>query len=117
MAINGKHTTDNLRAPHVIDEKAWGKEIKTLSKLALVILGEIKALESVDRIKIQSGIDLLSEIRNYEVNLIKLALLHSGGSQQRAAQMLGLSESTLSAKMKRYKITRLPTMKSTNISN
>lgn len=117
MAINGKDTDEYLETPRVRDEKSWSREIKTLSKLALVILGEIKTLESFDRIKIQSGIDLLNEVRNYEINLIKLALLHAGGSQQRAAQMLGLSESTLSAKMKRYKITRVPIMKHTNFSN
>ncbi len=117
MATKGKHITEHTNPLHFIDEKTWGTELKTLSKLALVILGEIKALESVDRIKIQSGIDLLNEVRNFEINLIKLALLHSGGSQQRAAQLLGLSESTLSSKMKRYKITRLPTMKNTGLSD
>lgn len=117
MATNGKHTTEQQNSTRVADEKSWSKELKTLSKLALVVLGEIKALESVDRIKVQSGIDLLSEVRNFEINLIKLALLHSGGSQQRAAQLLGLSESTLSSKMKRYKITRLPSLKNTALSN
>lgn len=117
MATNGKHTTEYPNATRVMDEKSWSSELKTLSKLALVVLGEIKALESVNRIKVQSGIDLLTEVRHFEINLIKLALLHSGGSQQRAAQLLGLSESTLSSKMKRYKITRLPSMKNTNFSN
>ncbi len=117
MTINGKHTTEQPNLAPVADEKTWGSELKTLSKLALVILGEIKALESVNRIKVQSGIDLLSEVRNFEINLIKLALIHSGGSQQRAAQLLGISESTLSWKMKRYKISRLPSLKTTNFSN
>jgi DNA-binding NtrC family response regulator len=117
MATNGKHIIENLNSTRVLDEKSWSKELKTLSKLALVILGEIKALESADRIKVQSGIDLLNEVRNFEINLIKLALVHAGGSQQRAAQLLGLSESTLSSKMKRYKITRLPSLKSTNLPN
>jgi transcriptional regulator with PAS, ATPase and Fis domain len=117
MATNGKSITENLNATPVVDEKLWDNELKTLSKLALVILGEIKALESVNRIKLQNSIDLLSEVRNFEINLIKLALLHSGGSQQRAAQLLGISESTLSWKMKRYKITRLPSLKNSNFSN
>lgn len=117
MTTNVKHTPEQPSLLPVADEKTWSSELKTLSKLALVILGEIKALESVNRIRVQSGIDLLSEVRNFEINLIKLALLHSGGSQQRAAQMLGISESTLSWKMKRYKITRLPSLKNADFSN
>jgi len=100
-----------------MDEKSWSRELRTLSKLALVILGEIKAIESVNRINIGSGIDLSSEVRKFEINLIKMALLHSGGSQLRSAQLLGISESSLSSKMKRHKITRRPSLKNTDFSN
>jgi transcriptional regulator with PAS, ATPase and Fis domain len=110
-------TGEQLSYTYVTDDKSWNQELKTLSKLALVILGEIKALESVNRINVGCGIDLSGEVRSYEINLIKMALLHSGGSQLRAAQLLGISESSLSSKMKRYKITRRPSFKNTDFSN
>jgi transcriptional regulator with PAS, ATPase and Fis domain len=99
-----------------MDEISWSKELKTLSKLALVILGEINALESVNQINVGRGIDLSSEVRNFEINLIKMALLHSGGSQLLSAKLLGISEATLSSKIKRYKITRRPSLKNNYFS-
>jgi DNA-binding NtrC family response regulator len=117
MGIIEKQNGNQPNANRVVDEKSWNKELRTLSKLALVILGEIKALESVNRIRIRSGIDLSNEVRDFEINLIKMALLHTGGSQQHSARLLGISESSLSSKMKRYKISRRASLKNTNFSN
>ena len=40
----------------------------------------------------------------FEMNLIKIALTYTHGSQKEAARMLGLDPTTLSNKVKRYKI-------------
>ena len=53
---------------------------------------------------IERGIDFYEEVARFEIDLIKLALLKSGGNQARAARLLGLKATTLNTKIKIYKI-------------
>lgn len=48
------------------------------------------------------GIDFYREIELYEIELIKRALQRCGGSQRRAAELLGLNPTTLNAKIKHF---------------
>ena len=48
------------------------------------------------------GIDFYREIELYEIELIKRALHRCGGSQRRAAELLGLNPTTLNAKIKHF---------------
>jgi DNA-binding NtrC family response regulator len=50
------------------------------------------------------GVDFYDEVRRFEILLIERALLHSGGSQVRAASLLGLKTTTLNSKIKGYNI-------------
>ena len=50
------------------------------------------------------GVDFYDEVRRFEIILIERALLHSGGSQVRAASLLGLKTTTLNSKIKSYNI-------------
>jgi len=49
-------------------------------------------------------VDFADEVRRFETDLIRWALLHTGGHQRRAARMLNLKVTTLNAKIKRYGI-------------
>ncbi|MGH9831657.1 MAG: sigma-54-dependent transcriptional regulator, partial [Blastocatellia bacterium] len=49
-----------------------------------------------------SGIDLPGVVDDYERSLIETALRQTGGSQTKAAQLLGLRVQTLNMKLKRY---------------
>lgn len=51
-----------------------------------------------------SKIDLALELRRIEVDFIKLALKQCRGKQVEAANLLGMSATTLNSKIKRYKI-------------
>ena len=59
---------------------------------------------------VQRGIDFYDEVRRFEVNLIKQALLYTNGKQKAAAGLLNLNASTLHSKMKFYRI-EVPTMR------
>jgi transcriptional regulator with GAF, ATPase, and Fis domain len=48
---------------------------------------------------------LYDEVRNFEADLIRAALVRTGGNQSRAARLLGVKHTTLNAKIKRYGIT------------
>jgi DNA-binding NtrC family response regulator len=52
------------------------------------------------------GVDFYDEVRRFEILLIERALWHSGGSQVRAASLLGLKTTTLNSKIKGYNIDR-----------
>ena len=50
------------------------------------------------------GVDFYDEVRRFEILLIERALWHTGGSQVRAAALLGLKTTTLNSKIKGYNI-------------
>ena len=50
------------------------------------------------------GVDFYDEVRRFEILLIERALQHTGGSQVRAASLLGLKTTTLNSKIKGYRI-------------
>lgn len=90
--------------------------IKVLKDLALALLqeaqalehdealAEIRALQEGQNLKIEHGINFYDEVRQFEINLIKLALEQAGGIQSRAAQLLGLRATTLNNKIKLYNL-------------
>ena len=96
-------------------QQASGR-IKVLKGLALALLqeaqvleqdealAEIRALQEGQNLKIEHGINFYDEVRQFEINLIKLALEQAGGVQSRAAQLLGLRATTLNNKIKLYNI-------------
>ena len=47
---------------------------------------------------------LYEEVRKFEIDLIRTALVRTAGNQSRAARLLGVKHTTLNAKIKRYGI-------------
>jgi transcriptional regulator with GAF, ATPase, and Fis domain len=47
---------------------------------------------------------LQAEVRRFEAELIRSALIETGGRQRQAARLLGTKVTTLNTKIKRYKI-------------
>jgi DNA-binding NtrC family response regulator len=85
--------------------------LEALKLLSLSLLKEVEALNSnsktqtemLDEVK-DGKIDLDKEVQKYEVELIRCALVRTGGRQRRAAKLLNVKISTLNAKIKRYGI-------------
>jgi len=79
--------------------------ISLIKSLATTLLAEIDALNDNDNFSIESGsFDLVEKVREFEIKLIKAALLRTQGNQRRAAFMLGVKVTTLHNKIKTYRI-------------
>lgn len=78
--------------------------LEILTALSEALLREVGALESDDEIDSLREIDLAKEIESYEADLIRNALMQTGGRQRQAARLLNVKATTLNAKIKRYRI-------------
>jgi DNA-binding NtrC family response regulator len=99
--VDGPNKTGSL------SEVALNNRIKALRELTLALLSQVEALgggggqppEHKRR-----SINLYDEVRRFETDIIRYALMRTGGHQRRAARLLGVKVSTLNAKIKRYNI-------------
>lgn len=78
--------------------------ITYLKILALSLLREIASAENMGQGQGNDTIDLQAEVRRFESELIRSALIQTGGRQRQAARLLGTKVTTLNTKIKRYKI-------------
>jgi DNA-binding NtrC family response regulator len=80
-------------------------ELEALKLLILAMWRELRALEAAGSSARAAGpVDLAGEMRRFESDLIRCALIRTGNRQRRAARLLGMSVATLNAKIKRYHI-------------
>lgn len=89
------------RVEHLVDlTNALLQEIETLAR-------DQEFTDETGRIQTQlvsEGIDLFEEVKQFEINLIQLALKQTRGHQARAAQLLNINPTTLNSKIKVYGI-------------
>jgi DNA-binding NtrC family response regulator len=85
-------------------DQAASVKLRTLKELTLTLLKEVESLKSGGAFEGRPGVDFTEEVRRFEVELIRWALMHTGGHQRRAARLLNLKVTTLNAKIKRYGI-------------
>ena len=78
--------------------------IATLKELVLRVLCEVQGIDEVSVLTIEGGVDFYDEVSRFEIDLIKLALLQTGGHQVQAAKLLNLKVTTLNSKIKHYHI-------------
>ena len=95
--MNGLVT--NLNQPQIFDPR-----LSYLKILALTLLREIASAENMEGGNGKEAIDLQSEVRRFETELIRSALIQTRGRQRQAARLLGTKVSTLNTKIKRYGI-------------
>ncbi|HEV7377086.1 MAG TPA: helix-turn-helix domain-containing protein [Pyrinomonadaceae bacterium] len=93
-----------------------GKRVRGLKDLIYALLKEVQGLEhdellselttpqEVHRLDIERGIRFDDVVRQFETNIIKQALVVTGGNQARAARLLGIKANTLNYKIKLYNI-------------
>ena len=80
--------------------------MRTLKVLALTLLRRVELLEETVDNQASSNptlqaLNLQEEVRRFEAELIRSALIETGGRQRRAARLLGMKVSTLNTKIKR----------------
>jgi transcriptional regulator with GAF, ATPase, and Fis domain len=83
---------------------ATRNNIDTLRELILRLLCEVQSINEVNTLNIENGFDFYDEVSRFEIDLIKRALLQTGGHQVHAAKLLNLKVTTLNSKIKHYKI-------------
>ena len=83
-------------------------QITALRELVLRLLCEVQSINEVSAITIGSDFDFYEEVTRFEIDLIKRALLQTGGHQMRAAKLLNLKVTTLNSKIKHYNISLTP---------
>ena len=92
------------RADEGARAQASSVKIKALRELALALLQEVESLKGGEGFESRAGVNFSDEVRRFETDLIRWALMHTGGHQRRAARLLNMKVTTLNAKIKRYGI-------------
>ena len=97
---------DERAAPQSKEEElpTTGGNISSLRELTFKLLHKVQSIGEVHAPNIESGIDFYDEVTRFEIDLIKRALLRTGGHQRRAARLLNLKVTTLNSKIKQYRI-------------
>src|SRR6267378_2712627 len=78
--------------------------IGSLKILAQSLMRQIECLQAEAASGSSLEFDAQSEVRRFEAELIRSALVSTGGRQRRAARLLGMKVTTLNTKIKRYQI-------------
>ena len=78
--------------------------IGSLKILVQSLMRQIEFLEE-EASAATSNLDAQSEVCRFETELIRSALIRTGGRQRRAARLLGMKVTTLNTKIRRYQIT------------
>jgi transcriptional regulator with GAF, ATPase, and Fis domain len=88
------------------DEELTAAEgsITSLRELTFKLLRKVESIGEVHTTDIESGLDFYDEVSRFEIDLIRRALVRTGGHQRRAARLLNLKVTTLNSKIKHYNI-------------
>lgn len=105
MLEQRKHyAPESLQAEAGPEPAASSLKVKTLRELTLALLREVESLKGHDKFEGRPDLDFAAEVRRFETELIRWALMNTGGHQRRAARLLNIKVTTLNAKIKRYGI-------------
>ena len=96
--------TQNPLAGSIKRSDLLDSRVTYLKILALSLLREIASVEKMDEHHGGYTFDLQAEVRRFETELIRSALIQTGGRQRPAARLLGTKVTTLNTKIKRYQI-------------
>jgi len=92
--------------PPTLAEATVEYRLKALESVARGLLQELESLSTLQPPGNSQSVRLYDEVQRFETALIRNALGRTGGSQTRAARLLGIKLTTLNSKIKRYKISR-----------
>ena len=99
-----QHAHPEERVRQRTHEQGAAVRLKTLRELALALLQEVDSIKGSGSLEAKPSVDFSEEVRRFETDLIRWALLRTGGHQRRAARLLNIKVTTLNAKIKRYGI-------------
>jgi DNA-binding NtrC family response regulator len=80
-------------------------KLRLLKQLTMELHQGLEALNDVPIPDFAQGLDFYQEVRRFEIELIRRALMFMDGHQLKTARLLNLNATTLNAKIKHYQIT------------
>ena len=88
--------------------------VKLLKVLTLTLLRELEGVDKEPENKSVNAFDLQSEVQHFEAELIRSALIMTGGRLRRAARLLGVKVTTLHTKIRRHGLCDAVTVKTSS---
>src|SRR5215831_20302735 len=88
-------------AANLLRDEAFESRLSSLRDVAVELLNAVDYLKQTAPAT-EHKLSLEDEVRKFEADLIRAALVRTGGNQARAARLLGVKHTTLNAKIKRY---------------
>ena len=79
-------------------------KVVAIKALAQALLKEAELLNAQSNDTTAEELAFYDKVRDFEISLIRTALIRTGGHQRRAARLLGLNATTLNSKLKAYHI-------------
>ena len=101
--MNGLVARQNGNA-HLNQSQPFNTRISYLKILAMSLLREIASAEAHGEDDDNDTIDLQAEVQRFERELIRSALIQTGGRQRQAARLLRTKVTTLNTKIKKYRV-------------
>ena len=92
------------QAVDFLRDEAFESRLSSLRDVAMELLNVVDCLQTTTSENGNHKVKLYDEVRKFEADLIRAALVRTGGNQSRAARLLGVKHTTLNAKIKRYGI-------------
>ena len=88
------------------DQKNGARDpsVGALKILAIALLKQIESLETRDADRSICKFNLKRQVQEFEREIIRAALIETGGRQRKAAKLLGMKVTTLNTKIRRYAI-------------
>src|ERR1051325_5313227 len=71
-------------------EQPASVKLKTLKELTLALLQEVESFKGQGYLENRPNVNFADEVRRFETDLIRWALMRTGGHQRRAARLLNL---------------------------
>jgi len=96
---------DVATSPQTTEEPTAAEgNITSLRELTFKLLRKVESIGEAQAPDVEKGVDFYDEVSRFEIDLIKRALIQTGGHQRRAARLLNLKVTTLNSKIKHYNI-------------
>jgi len=95
--------TTSRQAANLLRDEAFDSRLSSLRDVAVELLNAVESLKQPTAIRDQR-LNLDDEVRRFEADLIRAALVRTHGNQAHAARLLGVKHTTLNAKIKRYQL-------------
>jgi transcriptional regulator with GAF, ATPase, and Fis domain len=93
----------STQAANLLRDEAFESRLSSLRDVAIELLNAVDGLRTTTS-NGNHKLKLYEEVRKFEIDLIRTALVRTAGNQSRAARLLGVKHTTLNAKIKRYGI-------------